>query len=458
MSKIIKITAFVVFLALLLVSCAQQSDTEVFDEALSEFEGGGYDLSGKTFSFGSHWIEEYELELGYSDSGDKMLARYKDVREHFGITFNLLDTTHCEASKILGYAASGYYEEIPDVMDVAGDQAYSMYKSGMLFPFDEMTTIDINDSKFGNVNFIATGSSWGGHRWAIYPYNWQMIPQYIGTVIFNNSNLRQYGHSNEPYELIENGGWTWSNYRKILEDLQTQNPEETPMTFDQFHWLCQTAVLSNGGQIVDESKEVPTLALGSSKATAALEWVADLYANKLARPFGSDYYSLTNGTTFCYDQSYHATLVETEDSYCLSLEDYGLVPFPWGPSGEYGSCTSLIHTNRRFICANALSGNDMDEVGIVIDYLFEPLDGDEKEAWKNTLNYTLLHEEDVKNYIWMCENVTFLHECDFGSMSSKINEGLKSVVMGSSSVSEFIESVETATNTNLEENHTEQSK
>lgn len=453
MKKKFRLFTLVLLLAIIAAGCSQ-STLEQPEEFDRDYAGdlGEVDLSGKTFRMGSHWIGEYYMDIGLSESGDKMRDRYRETEKKFNITMQFLGGGYCGEIDIATRAAAQLPEEIPDFMDVSGDQAYSMFKKDMLYPFDLIETMDVYSEKYGAANYVTCGANWNGHRWNIYPNNWQMIPQYPGIVIFNNSNLRLYGYFNKPYEMMENKDWTWASFEPMIDDIYRQSGKG--LGYDESNFFGKTVIYANGGLLVDESGEIPVSGFRMKQTQEALQWMADMGAKKLIRPEVPSNYPLTNGYSFMFDQAYHATLLEDPDrSYCVSLEDYGVVPFPWGPSAEYGQASSLIHSNRRFICANALSANDMDEVGIIIDFLFEPLDGDPEEAWQKNLYYTLIHQQDVDNYIWMCKNVRYTYDFEFGAAQTKITSGITKITNGTASVAEIIESIEELANGELLKNY-----
>ena len=197
------------------VSCADTSE-EVFDRDFEIDKEETVDLSGGVYAFGSNWLNEWVLDVGTSDSGDKMNARYKEIEERFGVTFNLLNSDYCSETAVMSNMAAGLYERVPDAMDIAGNQAYSMYKKGLLYPFDEITTIDVTDEKFGSHNFVCNGASWDGHRWCVYPNNWQLVPQFASTLIYNNETMSKLGYGGKIREYTENGQWTWQNFEDIV--------------------------------------------------------------------------------------------------------------------------------------------------------------------------------------------------------------------------------------------------
>ena len=62
------------------------------------------------------------------------------------------------------------------------------------------------------------------------------------------------------------------------------------------------------------------------------------------------------------------------------MEDFGLIPFPWGLNGIYGETSAFHSGDRRIIWCISAAENEKDDLNYVLNLLFEPLDGDELEA------------------------------------------------------------------------------
>ncbi|MDF2685195.1 MAG: Bacterial extracellular solute-binding protein [Clostridia bacterium] len=438
---------FYVFLLFVICSCSGTAEEAELNETINtEID---LDFDGATFRFGSVWINEYLIDEGVSESGDKMNARYKEIEEKFNIKYELITTSE---SLIMQNTAAGLPESIPDFADISGNGAYGLYEKDILFPFDEITTMDAGSVKYGSHNFVNNGAEWGGHQWCIYPNNWQMVPQYSGLLVFNLELLQKNNIEKTPYEYLETNSWTWDNFEILLKQLTfTEGADKYfGLSVENISWFADSAVLSNGGSAVIKKPDgTYAFGYGEKEAVEALEWMANLKK--------SGYIYSTNGAlqlskgkiAFEYCQSYNATL-PFEPYYPFTLPSYGIITFPWGPSGEYGvDCGAFVIFNRRFICCIATSENDKEQLGYIIEYLYEPLNGDEALSWQKKLKYNLQQEADIDNFLWMFNNVGYNFSGELTGAATLLNSAMTKIYNGKETVPAAVEAVASAANQSI---------
>jgi hypothetical protein len=122
------------------------------------------------------------------------------------------------------------------------------------------------------------------------------------------------------------------------------------------------------------------------------------------------------------------------------MNDYGFIPFPTGSSAPSPNETSaFVHLWRRLNWLIAPAENDKDDVGYVMDKLFEPIDGTNKEAWKDLLRKSVFHhpEEDLNNFINMVENVKYDYSVELSKCGSALQSRLVSIYKGGSVVEQL---------------------
>jgi len=446
-------SAILIILLLFCVGCATAQEETVPEWGTEE--DGTIDMAGLTFRFGTAWINEYYPALGFSSAGDKMLARYSDTAEHFNITVEVTKTE--DSSSIVARDIAAGLSTF-DLLDVHSTNAMPLYKAGYMYPMNEISTIDLTeDYKYAPESFRRYGI-YKGNAYGFYPWAWEFIPQFEGTILFNNELVLKYGLEN-PYEMQESGNWTWENFRKCLETIQSvaAADEIIPMVHNDLTRMGKTAILSNGGAIVEEKDGTYTNGLTSEKAYKALDYLRDLLSAKLMESGGIDQFAVKANAVFMSTESYHGTLhTETDvNEPSVRLNDYGMMPFPYGPDADASTVSAYIFHGRRLLWVVGYSGNDPEEIGTIVDYMFEPLDGDSEDvpAWKVYCeSMTFHHHEGYENFVNMIDNIKYDYSVELNDISSEISNAMSRAIGGHTTASEAMETINRAVQACIDEN------
>jgi hypothetical protein len=213
--------------------------------------------------------------------------------------------------------------------------------------------------------------------------------------------------------MQEAGEWTWDNFKKLLEQCTYTEGENKyyGLGIEETFKFMQTAVFSNGGEVVIRKDGKPVFGLLEKNSVDALTFAQSLlpYSKEV------DHSKFVAGEcVFFFTESWKGTHMSEGIKASLTpvytMNDYGFIPFPTGSSAPSPNETSaFVHLWRRLNWLIAPAENDKDDVGYVMDKLFEPIDGTNKEAWKDLLRKSVFHhpEEDLNNFINMVENVKY---------------------------------------------------
>ncbi|MDF2685928.1 MAG: hypothetical protein K0S55_1109, partial [Clostridia bacterium] len=156
----------IVSIFLVLTSCGTPAD----EKTDIETEEPTYkDMNEAVFLFNTGWTNEYFPDEGYSDSGDKMRRRYTEAGELFNCTFNVVLFTEGQASSLIT-AAVATGTDIPDLIDVHAVNAYPAFKADLLYPLDEISVIDLTDTKWGPEKFRSYGI-WNEKPYGFFSYD-----------------------------------------------------------------------------------------------------------------------------------------------------------------------------------------------------------------------------------------------------------------------------------------------
>ena len=450
-------TAFKAFIVIILslvmfVACAGQ-EPEVFDVDFSmEY---ATDLGGITFKWGSAWPQELDQTEGFSIMGDKMRARYREVEAELNCKIEIVPWSDGVGS-LPAEVASGF-----STLDLLDGHVYAaglpLYKAGILLPVDSVPNMSGYDEKYGPIRFRQNGV-FDGVLYGIYQYMWDFPPQFACSMVFNRDMLLSFGDS-LPYEYQENGSWNWNNYRELLyavEDAAKNSGNEgsfIPMLSLDLAKDALGFMFVNGCQVISKNSNGGYYwGLDNQAGIEALEYLNGLYSDKLYRGGSADVFT-SSKAAFMVGESYYSTNYNESNSYLPGSNIvYGFINYPYGPHGDENCVSSYVHRVRRLNWIIGFSGNSIDDIGMIIDRLFEPID--DTEGWKGSLERNIFFDSrDFDNYKFMVENINYRHDADLGEKASSLmDDAFTKAISGSRSPGEAFDSIRTAVNEAIAEN------
>ena len=184
-----RVLAIMAVIALLFTASCSGERTELLDFL---HDDGEIDLFGQEFWFYSHWEENYhicDLVLGTPSlllelKNDKFIETEK--KYNVSIQFTIKDPM------LQMSAGDGAYE----LMDNDLNNLYDYYKAGILYPAEDVSSIDLSSGMWGNENFIKYGV-FGGKQYCIFPWNWNN-PETTGIPSWKLYDLKK-----DPYETSD---------------------------------------------------------------------------------------------------------------------------------------------------------------------------------------------------------------------------------------------------------------
>ena len=446
MKRIISLTLALVMISsfVAVVSCSSQQE-EVFDvEYYADLEA---DLSGQHYRWGSTWREEIMPSTMFSLSGDKEHKRIHELEEKYGCTFEAVDWED-GGSRIFTEYVAGI--ETIDLLDSHADAGgIKLYRMNLLYPIEDIPHVDLSTDKYGTQRFLQYGIFDGLH-YGFYHFSWEFPPEYHGLLMFNSDMLGSLGMS-LPHELKENGMWDWANFKEYLISIQSA-AKDAGFESDFIPMICGSSytadaigfMFSNGLKMIEGTKGNYSFGFDNSDGMAAVEYQADLYSAGVYVTRDASVFVKEKKAAMMTHESYWAThyFEKSSSQNYLPAQDYayGLIRFPHGPNGDENSVSAYVHHHRRLNWVLKSSGKDIEDIGLVIDFMFEPLD--DSEGWQGELRKQIFYtDEDNAEYNYLIENLNFSYgsiylEKGYDSWSAGIN----SAVTGRKSISEAFES------------------
>ncbi len=408
------------------------------------------DLGGYEFVIQTSWMNQfYPDRSNTTEWGERQRDRYDEV----GAKYNC---------KIIGKDTEDYGYEVnelltkllvsdkplPNLIDMHTNDVYDYYKAGMLYPLDDISTIDINDEKWGNVEFRTYGI-FNGKSYGFFPFEWENMPEYAGGLIYNIELGYNKGFDINVHELKENGEWTWENFESILNSMMGVDENVMPLGLrEDPYYFAKAAIFSNGGQILEkDSNDNFRFAISDSKSVKALEWAQGLINQGLVN-ISDDTFDFVKGTSFFHAcESYVATHSDDwmEGKYPASvMKDYTFINMPTGPDADENTVSAYTHSQRRLFWVPAYASLEMDFLGMIVNDIFEPLEGSTSQAWREmSKNMMYLYEDGYEEFAFGVENCNYDYTGQLYDVKDKLNDALEKIMNGGS-ITENLQSIQPA--------------
>ena len=428
------------------VSCTNaQNSNESFDLDFDAPAGDDFDLEGTHFYMLTNWTIELLPEAGRSLAADLVRARYAEVEEKYNCEIEVkYSATHVADFN----AALATSMHVPDIFQAHANEIYPFYKQNVLLALEDIDTIDATDLKWGYKHYLQYGN-FDGKQYGFFPNNWLIMPEVTGVTVFNNEILMSYGLSKYPYELKEQDNWTWSEFETLLGEVSSNvgGVKVYGLGFDDLSVLSKSAIFSNGGEIVVQSSDGKYASgLSSENVYQALDYISGL--NKAGYTKNGDYSPFTNGEyVFWHCDSWKATIdYEGHEDYPLfTMQDYGMIDFPYGPNGDTTKSNSFIHRGRKLCWPVAMTANDHSIIGILMDAIFAPLPGMEEFAWMDYAKNNLFHHlEGYETFSNAIATTHYDYSVQLGSTMDKITGAFTKVFNGNESGAAAIAAIDAA--------------
>lgn len=369
------------------------------------------DLNGYTWSFLSLWGTEdsrFNPVEGHTPTDDAYLERNAQLMKDYNFKMEMksqsLDTID---AAIMGAAMAG--EKIADMIKTEYSRMQAMRVAEILNPIDSTTMPYVNkdDAKWQKSVFDA--STFSGKTYGITDEH----P--IGTVCFFNTTLLDEKNMTNPYDLYDEGKWTWDEFEKLLKATTIDdNGDGTPdiyglgtVNWATFHFETPLIYANGGDAVKFDENGTPRFAYTDNDAQEALEFVNRLYSEKVVYPdLPTD--DTSCGTLFM-DRKY--AFVFEQFAFVNQIkdmeDDYGMLPFPKGPSAKnYEFMSAQL---PMFVTTIGTPEADYGASSLIFDLLTEklPETGDETidDPLYNVRNNLLRDDKAVDIYLLMADHI-----------------------------------------------------
>ena len=379
--KIIPVLFCAVFV-FVCVSCSTGNPEEIVPEYINDIPGE-IDLNGKTYVFGmvkDYFFEGKDSVLTYiynTQFGDLALKRLREVENKHNCTIEFKYHNRSGEAAYIDVVSSSHTN------DLIQEESYwlvSYIPTGVFTDLKLLDNIDItNTEKWGNPKLLLS-TMWIDAVYGVVPAQHPLRTQnsVSNIIAINEDYIKTLGVS-DPRDFYENKTWDWETFTNVLYDYTF-----TALSGDKVYSFATDAsrfaravAFSNGDEYIKYVPEDDTFKLGLYSSTALLalnqyfDWLNGPTKDNILLEAGLD--PLKDGRTVLGNVEAFEVLSNT-DSIAYNLDNFGIIPYPYGPDAEPGWYQCYNESTDFTICI-PVSAVDPEGTAVVMESIYEPFEG-----------------------------------------------------------------------------------
>lgn len=397
--KTIRLTALIFLTACSLVfvtacsSVKSTPTTSASSQASSSASKANYaddpivDMNGYEFVIGSAWMRA-KPSANATEVEKLFYDRKAEVEEKYNCKIKI-QSIYADMTTMMPKIMAG--DKVADVIEMMADMWLPASRAGYIVPWNDVKGININDDRW--VDAYSKFSTFDGKTWGL---NFMRPPEVRSCIYFNKDLLKANGITEDPYQLVRDGKWTFDKFREMAK--ATTKDLDNNGTMDTYGVLvispiffARQMIAANGGSLASlvNGKVVGTY--DSKTAIDALNFV-DTLVNQ-DKSFKLDDYmkSETTWNNPTASEDIFATFTEGKAAFLVHESwvgnqqikpnsdkiHYGMLPLPKGPDAK--DYVSPADQSRVFTITS--TNKDVDKTVTIFNALARPMEGYEGEDW-----------------------------------------------------------------------------
>ena len=435
------VSALMLVVALFITSCTASAPELL--EFIKDL-GGSVDYGGAKVIIHSENNELNEKEtdwqriLSYDTNtqyGEAIMDRIDKIEKNLKVDIVLETDINGAESMSLRLMSGSYIADLVNYTSMGGMQSFAAGR--LLYPITDFSDhIDLSETwKYGDAN-VLEGGMINSVPYSVQPVswpNWQAVG--ISSVIYNLEIMAE-NSITDPHEFWETENWYWDVFEDTyLKGVTLSKEGQWLMSASEKLYYYALAysndlqyvkVASDGSYIVDSRPQALTEVLQTGT-----QWYAD-YKDKIE--LFDEYWTheeFDNGNAFMTISS--PTLAATE-----SFIECGLMPFPCGPSCEYGVWSQAFDRIQGFGISRYSPNPEVS--AHVLSELFEPFDeyiGPIEDYYREMVFMT---ELDAEIFLEMIEDARYDYTFNGGSdLMRGVNNNFSSAMVAGRSPGEILD-------------------
>lgn len=276
-----------------------------------------------------------------ADLNDYEKQIVQEFMDRYDVKINWLPMTYNEyTSKLPQLVATG---NAPDTAVMTDATSLAFMYQGLCMPIDDY--LDLDDPIWDKD--VLDAYSMNGHYYAVNTGEIDTFFIYYNKDLFDELGLP------DPYELYENGEWTYDKLREIAQKATVYDEDNTTVkTYGIGTHAYEVFVLANGGKFIDwdESQGTYVSTLKSKATITGLNFMRDLIADGSMNPSIHGFTEFPARKIAMFVER-PQNAISNYDLYNTMDDEIGVVPFPKGPDADKTYGPSIFVTN--FVPTNA---------------------------------------------------------------------------------------------------------
>jgi hypothetical protein len=392
--------------------------TEIVPEYDAGLSAESIDLGNTTVIYGmvNDYFFEQDSTLGYinnTELGDLAVKRIKDTEEKYNCNIRF-DYVSAGAATVFNYAAGGAY-----VFDILSDESYDIVKyigSGVYVDLIGVDNIDVFDTvKWGNP-YMTMSTMYNGAIYGVLPARHPLrLSNSTENIIAVNEDLVTDIAATDPRDYFENGEWNWDNFENCLRSFAhtgvTSN--EYVYSFSSLFGRFSRELGTSNGSPVFTLNDNGTYSFGYFSDNAieaynkAFEWFFGELSDNILEEKGNDPILsnfMEKRAVMSLIDAY--MVLSKSDSIAYKMNNFGLVPVPYGPKASGPEGYSASYRAADFTLCIPVTAINYDVSALIMDALYEPFPGYEtKESVIAYLERNYFHDvRDAEFFVEMTED------------------------------------------------------
>lgn len=397
--KIRRFFAAVIIVAavITLISCSGQDNAP---ELVYEGAKETVDFLGMEFVV----VGGYYPQSGASYIGDICLERWSEVAKQFNLTLVKKGMAYGISGGVFEKRLAG--QKYSDLNWTRINDLSSLYRSNFLYPLNGTDYLDVTDEACGFQSVLEPVKFDGENYYAIQTNYWPNLTQSIvGDCIINYRQIR-INELTSPYELLENGQWTWENFEAIARACRNEEEGIYGITTEHDEFIT-AAIFSNNQDLIDYNEKTGLYEFGfsSDKALEAAEWAKTLVTDHIIYHWTSGQNGDNGQVKFHTD---HAALYVGNGYYGigeggLPLEEgFGFIPMAFGPSNPEQIWNTKFDAREEYYAVLDCGDVDLDRSLMFLNALIRRIP--DCPSWQEYYrSYVFIDDRSADCYIKMVE-------------------------------------------------------
>ncbi len=386
------------------------------------------------------WTGQVEKKGG-SASSDREYDRIIDTQNKFNLVFDYVRVVNVANTFLAGSLSGGIRA---DLLKEGPGAIYNTYAINALMPAENV----INDPE--SDKWKAAGQEgcgiFGGKKYSVFPYYWETSPTISGFINLNMTIMDSYDIPT-PHEIIEAGDWDWEHFREFLRQTAFTDGATVWRGLGMLSSAGETMlpfILGNGGSYMTYTNGRYKLAIDSQEAIEALEFAQSLVEEDIMSDIPADVMDFHNGMTWMLASG----AVGSSDVY-----DIAAIRYPYGPHGNKDTVSTITNGDTMYAFP-IFSAYGENEIGAVVEYMFEPLSDLYPNGWKDVYeDNVFFYHEDYEYYLRSVENAVYLDNAALEKSYFDFRGAMRLVLFGSATPEAAVESVADIIQADIDEHY-----